>query len=278
MESLDMAGLLEQIGTLVTTWGLKVVGAIAVLLIGRAVARKLRRGVRGVLEAREADPVLAPFLAGIAYWMALLLVVIAVLGLFGIPTASFVAVLGAAGLAVGLALQGTLSNFAAGIMLLIFRPFKIGDLVETASSMGKVREVGIFFTTLDTPDNVEVIVPNSEVFGKVIKNYHGNEIRRVDLVIGVGYDDDLQVAQDTIRRATASVPGVLAEPALAVEVAELADSSVNFAVRPWCSSDDFVKVRWAVTRSVKEALDAAGCSIPFPQRDVHLHRAGESAA
>lgn len=277
MDSIDIGSILGQIGGLITTWGLRVIGALAVLVIGRAIARAIRRGVTRVLTRHEADAALIPFLSGIAYWLAIVLVLVAVLGLFGIPTASFVAVLGAAGLAVGLALQGTLSNFAAGVMLLIFRPFKLGHLVEVAGVTGKVAEIGIFSTLLNTGDNVQVIVPNAEIFGQVIKNYQGNETRRVDLVIGVAYDDDLTLARATIERALAETPGVLADPAPMVAVHELADSSVNFVARPWCNVDDYWDVRWEATRRVKEALDAAGCSIPFPQRDVHLFSSPDAA-
>ncbi|MDX1578421.1 MAG: mechanosensitive ion channel [Gemmatimonadota bacterium] len=278
MESFDAAAVVEQLGTLVTTWGLRVVGALAVFIIGRSIAKRIRIGVRAVLERREADPALAPFLGGIAYWLALVMVIIAVLGLFGIPTASFVAVIGAAGLAVGLALQGTLSNFAAGVMLLVFRPFKIGNFVETAGVSGSVREIGIFFTRLDTPDNVQVTVPNSEVFGKVIKNYQGNDTRRIDLVMGVGYDDDLSVARRTIADTIDAAEGVLEDPAPVIEVHELGDSSVNFVVRPWVRTEDYWSVRWKLMHDLKVALEGAGCSIPYPQRDVHLFEAGGSAA
>lgn len=275
MESFDIAAVFEQVGALITTWGLRVVGALAVLIIGRAVARRIRGGISKVLTARAADPTLIPFVTGIAYWMMMLLVVVAVLGLFGIPTASFVAVLGAAGLAVGLALQGTLSNFAAGVMLLLFKPFKADDFVETGGVTGKVKEIGIFSTTLASPDNVQITVPNSEVFGKVIKNYTGNDTRRVDLLIGVAYDDDLSVARDTLLEVVRSTEGVLADPEPVVAVHELGDSSVNFVVRPWCATDDYWDVRWAVTRAAKERLEANGCSIPFPQRDIHFFREDE---
>ncbi len=278
MDSYDLTAVFEQTGTLITTWGLRVLGAITVLIIGRMLARRAQRGVGRVLERRSLDPTLVPFLSGIAYWLALLLVVVAVLGLFGIPTASFVAVLGAAGLAVGLALQGTLSNFAAGVMLLIFRPFRVDDLVETGGSLGKVAEIGIFTTTLNTPDNVRIVIPNSEVFGKVIKNFTTNDTRRIDLLIGVSYDDDLGMARQTIVDVLSSTPGVLEHPAPVVEVHELADSSVNFVARPWCRTSEYWDVRWGIVRRVKEALEGAGCSIPFPQRDVHLYREGESAA
>ena len=278
MDNIDLAGLAAQASGLVTTWGLRVVGAIAVLIIGRAVARRIRKTFTAVLTRREVDATLVPFLSGLLYSLAMAFVVIAVLGLFGIPTASFVAILGAAGLAVGLAMQGTLSNFAAGVMLLVFRPFRVGDLVETAGATGRVVEIGIFTTELDTMDNVRVVIPNSEAFGGVIKNYDGNPTRRIDLVMGVGYDDDLQVAQKTIMDTVTSCPGVLADPAPVVAIHELADSSVNFVVRPWCATEDYWDVRWEVTGRVKHALEAAGCSIPFPQRDVHLYPTGESAA
>lgn len=278
MESFDLSSVATQLGALVTTWGLRVIGAIAVLIIGRWLARRLRTGVRRVLERREADPTLVPFVSGILYWLALGLVVIVVLGLFGIPTASFVAVLGAAGLAVGLALQGTLSNFAAGVMLLLFRPFKAGDFVGAAGVEGKVVEIGIFSTTLNTPDNIRLILPNSEVFGSVIKNYTGNDIRRIDLVVGVGYDDDLGRARAALQSAVDETQGILAEPEPVIQVHALGDSSVNFVVRPWCATPDYWAVRWDLTRRVKEGVEAAGCSIPFPQRDVHLFREGPSAA
>jgi small conductance mechanosensitive channel len=277
MDSIDLSTFVEQIGGLITTWGLRVIGALAVLVIGRTIARTIRKWVVRALGRHEADAALVPFLSGIAYWLAIILVLVAVLGLFGIPTASFVAVLGAAGLAVGLALQGTLSNFAAGVMLLIFRPFKLGNLVEVAGVVGKVEEIGIFSTVLNTTDNVRVVVPNAEIFGQVIKNYNGNDTRRIDLVIGVAYDDDLALARTTIERALTETPGVFADPAPVVAVHELADSSVNFVARPWCNADDYWDVRWEATRRVKEALDAAGCSIPFPQRDVHLFPSSDVA-
>lgn len=274
----DVNALATQIGELAATWGLQVLGAVAVLVLGRIIARRLRRGVAGALERRQTDPTLVPFFSGLVYWGTMLLVVVAVLGLFGIPTASFVAVLGAAGLAVGLALQGTLSNFAAGVMLLLFRPFKVDDMVEVAGVRGRVREVGIFTSILDTPDNVRMIIPNGEIFGSVIQNYTGNDTRRVDLVFGVGYDDDLDVARATIERTIASVPGVLEEAETVVAVQELAGSSVNFVARPWCRTEDYWDVYREAQRRVKDAIEAAGCSIPYAQRDVHLFQEGPDAA
>lgn len=263
---------------LLSTWGLQVIGAIAVLIIGRFVAGALRSATRRGLERAETDATLVPFLCALVYYAAIAVVLIAVLGLFGIETTSLVAVLGAAGLAVGLALQGTLSNFAAGVMLLVFRPFKTGDFVEAAGTKGSVAEIGIFTTILNTPDNVKIIVPNSKIYGDTITNYSAYDTRRIDLVIGVDYGDDLGVARDTIQRVLRDEARVLDEPETQVAVSELADSSVNFVVRPWCRAEDYWPLRFDLTRSLKEELEAAGCSIPFPQRDIHHHGGGAEAA
>lgn len=255
---------------LVSAWGLQVVGALAVLIIGRMVARMLRSGTRATRAGTGTDETLIPFLSGLVYYVALAVVLIAVLGLFGIETTSRVAMLGAAGLAVGLALQGTLSNFASGVMLLLFRPFKKGDFVDVAGVKGTVDEVGIFTTVLNTPDNVRIIVPNSEIYGSTITNYAAYETRRNDIVIGVSYADDLGTAEAVIRRVLEADERVMREPAPQVAVAELGDSSVNFVVRPWCTRADYWDLRFDLLRRLKEELEAAGCSIPFPQRDVHV--------
>lgn len=262
--------LIETTLTLLSTWGLQVIGAIAVLVVGRWIAGLLRRGVTRGLERARVDATLVPFLSGMTYYLALAVVVIAVLGLFGIETTSLVAVVGAAGLAVGLAMQGTLSNFSSGVMLLVFRPFGKGDFVEVAGVMGTVQQIGIFTTTLSTPDNVRIIVPNSSVSGAIISNYSANDTRRNDMVFGVSYTDDLAKAEDAIRRVLASDSRVLKEPEPMVAVAELADSSVNFVVRPWCSKDDYWPLRFELMRRIKEELESSGCSIPFPQRDLHI--------
>lgn len=262
--------VVEQLIALVAAWGLRVVGAVVLLVVGRVVAGALRSGVRRAMERREVDAALVPFLSGIVYYLALAVVLIAVLGLFGIETTSLVAVLGAAGLAVGLALQGTLSNFAAGVMLLIFRPFRPGDFVETGGTKGVVKEIGIFTTTLATPDNVKIIVPNSSAFAGNISNYSAYGTRRNDLVIGISYDDPIGTAIEIIERLLAADERVLKDPAPVVAVGELADSSVNLVVRPWCSGADYWPLRADLTRAIKEQLEAAGCSIPYPQRDVHI--------
>ena len=274
MNSNDVSSTIEQVveasATLVSTWGLSVVGAIAVLIIGRWLAGMIRRAVVRTLERARVDSALVPFLSASAYYVVLTLVVVSVLNLFGIQTTSMIALLGAAGLAVGLALQGTLSNFAAGAMLLLFRPFRPGDYVEVGGVSGSVAEVGIFTTVLDTPDNVRVTIPNSSVYGQTIKNYSANENRRVDLVMGISYSDDIGRAIDAISRVVRSDKRVLSDPEPQIAVAELGDSSVNIVVRPWCRGTDYWNLRFDLTRELKQQLEAAGCSIPFPQRDVHV--------
>jgi len=202
---------------------------------------------------------------------------IAVLNLFGIETTSLVAVVGAAGLAIGLALQGTLSNFAAGTMLLVFRPIHIGDFVEVAGVAGAVKEIGIFTTTIHTGDNVKIIVPNTSVYGGTIKNYTTNPTRRIDLVMGISYGDDIGVAITAIENVVKANENVLADPPPTIAVAELGDSSVNIVVRPWVNGSEYWPTRFALTRALKEGLEAAGCTIPFPQRDVHVIEMPKSA-
>jgi len=246
--------------------------AILFLVVGLFVAKMGRTAARRALRRGEIDETLVPFLSNMVYYLLLAGVLIGVLGVFGIPTASFVAVLGAAGLAVGLALQGTLSNFAAGVMLLIFRPFKVGDFIEAAGVSGSVKEIGIFATTMHTGDNVRITVSNSAVYGSTIKNFSANDTRRNDIVIGIGYDDDIAKAISTIQSILAADSRVLKDPEPLVAVTELGDSSVNIVVRPWCEKGDYWPLRFDLLRSFKEQLEAAGCSIPYPQTDVHLHQ------
>ncbi len=266
----NMQEVIDAVVVLVSTWGLQVLGAIALLIIGYIIAGMIRNGVRKGLEKSGVDATLVPFLSKMAYYLALGVVLIAVLQKFGVQTTSLVAVLGAAGLAVGLALQGTLSNFAAGVMLLIFRPFKVGDFVDVAGTMGSVKAIEVFTTTMSSPDNIMIIVPNSNVFGSIIKNFTTNPIRRIDLVIGISYDDDIQKAMDTIKAVITADDRVLADPELFIGVANLGDSSVDLAVRPWCNSPDFLGLKCDLTRQIKEKLEEAGCSIPYPQQDVHM--------
>jgi small conductance mechanosensitive channel len=272
MQEIDTVS--QQVTTLivnlVSTWGLKVLGALALLFLGRIAAGWTRRIVRKALIAANVDTTLVPFIAGTAYYVILIAVIMAVLGLVGIQTASLLAILGAAGLAIGLALQGTLSNVSSGVMLLIFRPFQVGDYIEAGGTAGSVQSIGLFSTTLNTPDNVRILVPNSSVYGQTIKKYAANDTRRNDIVIGISYDDDIGLAAETIKRVLAADERVLPEPEPVVAVSELGDSSVNLVVRPWCKKEDYWGLRFDLLRTLKEQLEAAGCSIPYPQRDVHL--------
>ena len=270
----DFSSLVTIILSRVADWAPKIAGSLAVLVIGWMLANWAKRVTRRALERAGVDAILVPFVAGLVHVLAIAMVGVAAITTMGVGTASFVAVMGAAGLAVALAFQGTFSNFAAGIMLLTFRPFKVGDFVEVGGSSGSVKEIGIFTCLLTTPDNIQIRVPNSGVFGQTIKNYSSSETRRIDLVIGVGYDDDLGVAVRTCMDVITADPRVLADPAPVVAVNELGDSSVNLVVRPWVNNPDYWTTRWDLTRALKENLEAAGCSIPFPQRDVHLHQAG----
>jgi small conductance mechanosensitive channel len=263
---------LQTAMTQVAEWAPAIVGAVAVLVLGWIAAGWVKRLSRGALTASKVDVILVPFLSGIIHVVVITMVAVMAIGVLGVETGSFIAVIGAAGLAIALAFQGTFSNFASGVMLLTFRPFEVGHLVEVGGTMGSVKEVGIFTCLLTTPDNVQILVPNSQIFGETIKNYSASETRRIDLVIGVGYDDDLGVAVRTCQDVVAADPRVLDEPETVVAVHELGDSSVNLVVRPWVNATDYWATRWALTRALKEQLEAAGCSIPFPQRDVHLHQ------
>lgn len=278
MDNIDLSAIVDSTVNLLSTWGLKVVGAIILFVIGRIIAGWGRKTVRAALHRGDTDPTLIPFVSGLVYYLLLAFVVIAVLGMIGIQTASLVAVLGAAGLAIGLALQGTLSNFASGVLLLVFRPFRVGDSIQAAGVAGTVDSIQVFTTSLNTPDNVRIVLPNATIWGTVIKNYAANDLRRVDLVVGVSYDDDLSVAIRTINRVLSEESRLLDDPAPTVAVSELADSSVNIAVRPWCKRGDYGGVRSDLTRRLKEELESAGCSIPFPQRDVHLFEKKSEAA
>ncbi len=261
---------MDTLVELVTNWGVQVIGAIAVLIIGRWIAGRLRKTVERGLERADIDEALRPFLSGVVYYLVIVVTLVAVLGLFGIETTSLIAVLGGASVGISLAWQGTLSNFAAGMMLLIFRPFRPGHYVEVAGTAGSVKEIGMFSTILATPDNVQITVPNSSIFGTIIKNYSANPTRRNDIVMGIAYTDDIGRALSTIKKVVEGDPRVLKEPEVVIAVSELADSSVNIVVRPWCKAEDYWALRFDLLRALKEQLEAAGCSIPFPQTDVHL--------
>lgn len=263
----------QQIVEFLTLYGLKVVGAIVILIIGRMVAGGVRNGLRKVMTAREVEPSLIGFVSSLVYFGIMAFVFIAALAKFGIQTASFVAILGAAGFAIGMALQGTLANFASGVMILLFRPFTTGDFIEAAGVKGSVKEIAIFSTTMATPDNVKIIVPNGQLYGGIISNFNGYDTRRVDMTVGVGYDADLNQTLDVIKGVLAKDDRIMAEPATTVAVSEMGDSSMNFIVRPWVKGSDYWGVYLDFQKNCKEALDTAGIDIPYPQTVVHLQKA-----
>lgn len=251
-------------------YSLKVVAAILILVVGRWLARKLAHLLARVLEKNNIEVTLVGFLENIAYYALLVLVLIAAAGQLGINTTSFLTIVGAAGLAVGLALKDSLSNFASGVMLVLFRPFKSGDAVEVAGVKGKVVGINIFNTVLNTPDNQQVIVPNSSITSDVITNITANPIRRIDLVAGIGYEDDILQAKKVLSDIIDADDRILKDPAPKIAVSELADSSVNFVVRPWVDTGDYWDVYFDLTEKIKLRFDKEGISIPYPQQDVHL--------
>ena len=253
-------------------FGIQIITAIAILLVGRFVAGSMRRGVQKVMTGRGVDVSLTGFIGSLVYFAIMAFTVIAVIGRFGVQTASFVAILGAAGFAVGMAMQGTLGNFSSGVMLLLFRPFKAGDVIEAAGVKGKVVEIAIFSTTMCTPDNVKITVPNGALFGDIIKNFNGYDTRRVDMVMGIGYGSDHNKAMEILADLAKNDSRVLDDPETTIAVSELADSSVNILFRPWVASADYWGVYLDMHKAVKEAFDANGIDIPFPQTVVHLEK------
>ncbi|MBC16460.1 conserved membrane protein of unknown function [Pseudodesulfovibrio profundus] len=264
--------LIEKGITLASVHGLNILLALLIFVVGRMIAKSITGVLQRVLIKGNVEQTLLTFLKNIAYYVMLAAVVIAALGQAGLNVTSFLAVLGAAGLAVGLALKDSLSNFAAGVMLILLKFFKKGDYVTVAGESGTVTAVNIFNTILTTPDNRIVVVPNSSVLSNTIVNVTANDTRRVDLVMGIGYDDDLLKAKELLVKICSEEPRILNEPAPVVEVLELGDSSVNFAVRPWVKTSDYWGVYFAITERVKLLFDQEGISIPYPQRDVHIYQ------
>ena len=267
---IDDMDVMAMADTYVIPWAINLVLAIAIFIVGRIVVRVLAGVFVKFLQKSGMDEILVNFIASITRTILLLVVVIAALNQLGVDTTSLIALVGAAGLAVGLALQNSLQNFAAGVMLIIFRPFKSGDFVEVAGTAGVVEMIGIFSSTLRTGDNREMIIPNGAIYGGTITNYSARDTRRVDMVFGIGYDDDIRKAKDLLGEIISADERILADPAPVIAVSELADSSVNFVVRPWVNSADYWAVLWDTTEKVKLEFDAKGISIPYPQMDVHL--------
>lgn len=266
----DVNQYVEMARTLIAEYGLRVVAAIIIFIIGKWLSGLLSRAVGRAMTRAKTDEMLVKFVRSLVYAALLTFVVLAVLAQLGIQTTSFIAVIGAAGLAIGLALQGSLSNFAAGVMLIIFRPFKVGDFIEAAGVSGVVEEIMIFSTKMRSPDNKQLYVPNGSIISGTIVNYSAKNERRVDMVFGCSYDDDIKQAKSLLESIIEENTLVLEDPAPTIAVLELGDSSVNFAVRPWVKTPDYWDAYFQITEAVKQRFDAAGLSIPFPQRDVHL--------
>lgn len=273
-----MENLVEKAYELLTFYGLKVIAAIVILVIGRWVAKAIEKVIQRVMASRKIDPTISSFVGNLSYFALLAFVVLAALGQLGIQTTSFIAVIGAAGLAVGLALQGSLANFAAGFLLILFRPFKVGDFIEGAGVAGTVEKIQIFTTQMQTPDNKTIIIPNAKLTDDNIVNWSAKGTRRVDMVMGIGYGDDIDKARDIMTAVLAEESRILKDPAPTIAVSELADSSVNFVVRPWVKASDYWGVYFDVTEKIKKRFDAEGISIPFPQRDVHVYQHTEAPA
>jgi len=252
--------------------GFRVIGALLIFILGRWIAKLLTNTARRMFAKAGMEATLERFLCNIINAVLLVVVIIAAINQLGIQTTSLLAVLGAAGLAVGLALQGSLSNFAAGVLIVAFRPYKAGDYIEAGGVSGTVAEVQIFTTVLNTPDNKKVIVPNSQIMNGTITNYSAHDTRRIEIVAGCGYSDDIDKVRKALEELVAADDRILDDPACTIAVSELADSSVNFVVRPWVRTADYWGVYFDLTEAIKKRFDREGISIPFPQRDVHVYQ------
>ena len=270
-----MAFSADQIGTMTLALGFKLVLAGMIWFVGTTIAKVICNGVRRMLLMRdELDPSVANFAARALNWVFMGVILVAILDLFEIETTGIVAVLGAATLAIGLALKDTLANFAAGVMILLFRPFSTGDFIEVSGETGTVKNINLFRTEIATVDNVQIIIPNNDTWTTVLKNYSAYDRRRMDLVIGVAYEADMERAVSVIRGAVTSDPRALLDPEPFVRVTNLGQSSIDITVRVWCKADDLWDFKFAATQKIKDALDRAGIAIPYPHMQVELKRAG----
>jgi small conductance mechanosensitive channel len=272
-----MNALLENPNELITTylvpWSINIFTALVIFIIGRIVAKVIVKAIKKIMQKSNVDTALRGFLGNIIYAVLLIVVVLAALEQLGVKTTSLLAIFATAGLAVGLALKDQLSNFAAGVMLIMFKPFKVGDFVEAGGTSGVVEAINIFNTMMRTGDNREITVPNSQIFNGTITNVTARDTRRIDLTIGIGYSDNIAEAKKVLQEILSGESRILPEPAPAILVSELGESSVDFAVRPWVNAGDYWTVRSDLLEKIKTEFDARGISIPFPQRDVHLYQA-----
>lgn len=269
---MDIQGIMTQVVEFITNYTWNVIGSILIFFVGKWLARKVMILLNKLLTRQQIDETLVRFLDNIAYYALMVVVIMAAADALGVDTTSFLAIFGAAGLAVGLALKDSLGNFASGVMLVFFRPFKIGDFVTAGGVSGKIESISIFNTSFLTPDNQRMIVPNGQITANVITNVNANPTRRLDMIFGISYDDNILTAKAIFKNIMEADSRILSEPAPQIVVSELADSSVNFFVRPWVKTEDYWDVKFELTEKIKIALDDAGISIPYPQTDIHLHK------
>jgi small conductance mechanosensitive channel len=269
----DWAEVLNMVKTTGVDFAINLCIAIAIFYVGKWVVSLIVNGMLKAMKKSDMDTTLRRFVANLARMLLMLFVIIAAINQLGVQTASLIALVGAAGLAVGLALQGSLANFASGVLIVLFRPYKVGDFIEGAGIAGAVEEVQILTTVLKTGDNKRVIVPNSQIMGSTITNYSSNDTRRVDLVVGVSYEDNLDQVRKELEALIAADDRILDDPGTTIAVSELADSSVNFVVRPWVQTTDYWGVYFGLTEAIKKRFDEVGISFPYPQQDVHVHNA-----
>ena len=273
MDTLDMdtAEIINSITEIAADFGLRLFYAVLIIFVGRWVVKLLLKIIKSALEKTAVEETVRIFVANLLNTLLMVIIFIAAINQLGIETTSIIAMLGAAGLAIGLALQGSLANFAAGILIVMFRPYKVGDYIEAGSSGGTVLDIQIFSTVLKTPDNKVVVVPNGTIMDSSIINYTGQETRRVDIIASCGYDDDIDKVKDILKDILDQDERILEEPEPRIAVSELADNSINFIVRPWVKSSDVLSVKYSILEQIKKRFDAEGISIPYPQRDVHIY-------
>ncbi|MGJ8687235.1 MAG: mechanosensitive ion channel family protein [Spongiibacteraceae bacterium] len=269
---MDTNALIEQYTPLVVAAGIRAAGALAMLLIGYWLAKFFSGLIKKAMAKRQIDISLSNFIGKLVFFIIIALAAISALAHAGIQTASVIAVLGAAGLAIGLALQGSLANFAAGVLLIAFRPCKVGDWVDAAGCSGAIESISLFSTIMLSGDNKRIIIPNAQVMSGAITNYSAMPQRRIDLLVSIGYDADIRLAKEILQNLVNADPRILDVPAATIAVAELGDSSVNLVCRPWVNTADYWACRWQLTENIKHAFDDAGISIPFPQMDVHVQK------
>ena len=269
-----MENFFTSVRDVIAMYGLDIISAVLILIIGLWASKIIRNFLNKILSRKKLDATIVSFLCNLAYAGMVVFVIIATLAKVGVQTTSFVAVIGAAGLAVGLALQGALANFAAGFLLILFRPFKAGDFIQAAGSAGTIEEIQMLYTQLKTPDNIKVVIPNGKLMGDIIINYSANNTRRAEWIFGVGYNDDMKKVRSILNSLIEGEKRILKDPAPQIIVKELGDNSVNFAVRAYINSGDYWNVYFEMTEKVKETFDKEGINIPYPQRDVHLFQAG----